>query len=221
MCFLFSYVNPDHEQAVRERFVARGLLEPWPRSRSPATFCPIPGIRARQQRGAGCLRAAGDGAAISTPGRPLPDACALRVMNPTAACQRGAGPSGGAYRVQRSGSGRDRRVHLAKLAGFDHILTLDIGGTSTDVALCPGAWCAIRRRPSAICRCVSACWTSRPSGRAAARAGGRRGRAARRAGERRGRSRRGDLRAGRTQITLSDANALLGRLDAGASWADA
>ena len=28
--------------------------------------------------------------------------------------------------------------HLAKLAGFDQIITLDMGGTSTDVALCPG-----------------------------------------------------------------------------------
>ena len=28
--------------------------------------------------------------------------------------------------------------HLARQAGFDHIITLDMGGTSTDVALCPG-----------------------------------------------------------------------------------
>jgi N-methylhydantoinase A len=29
-------------------------------------------------------------------------------------------------------------THVAKLAGFDHIITFDMGGTSTDVALCPG-----------------------------------------------------------------------------------
>ena len=38
--------------------------------------------------------------------------------------------------------------HLAKLAGFDQIITLDIGGTSTDVALCPGE--PIRRSEAEI-----------------------------------------------------------------------
>src|SRR5262249_3263323 len=28
--------------------------------------------------------------------------------------------------------------HLAALAGFDQVITLDMGGTSTDVSLCPG-----------------------------------------------------------------------------------
>src|SRR5690606_17618786 len=28
--------------------------------------------------------------------------------------------------------------YLAQLAGYDQIITLDMGGTSTDVALCPG-----------------------------------------------------------------------------------
>ncbi|MCB8944832.1 MAG: hydantoinase/oxoprolinase family protein [Ardenticatenaceae bacterium] len=54
------------------------------------------------------------------------------INSETAAAQAArtalSGPAGGVVGAQ----------YVAQLAGYDHIITFDMGGTSTDVALCPG-----------------------------------------------------------------------------------
>jgi len=105
--------------------------------------------------------------------------------------------------------------HIAKLAGYDHIITLDIGGTSTDVAICPGA--PVRRPESEIdglplrIRLLDI-ETIGAGGGSIARldAGG-----ALRVGPESAGSTPGPICYGRggTGITVSDANAVLGRLD--------
>jgi N-methylhydantoinase A len=106
--------------------------------------------------------------------------------------------------------------HIAKLAGYDHILTLDIGGTSTDVALCPGA--PVLRPESEIdglplrIRLLDI-ETVGAGGGSIARldAGG-----VLRVGPQSAGADPGPIVYGRggQQVTVSDANAVLGRLDA-------
>src|SRR5690606_35978028 len=105
--------------------------------------------------------------------------------------------------------------HIAELAGFDHIITFDMGGTSTDVALCPGA--PGRRAEAEIdglplrMRVIDI-ETIGAGGGSIARldAGG-----ALRVGPESAGADPGPIVYGRggDQITVSDANALLGRLD--------
>jgi N-methylhydantoinase A len=105
--------------------------------------------------------------------------------------------------------------HLAKKAGFDHIITLDMGGTSTDVALCPGD--LVRRPQSEIdglplrIRLLDI-ETVGAGGGSIARvdAGG-----ALRVGPESAGASPGPIIYGRggRQVTVSDANAVLGRLD--------
>ncbi|PJF27993.1 MAG: 5-oxoprolinase, partial [Phototrophicales bacterium] len=106
--------------------------------------------------------------------------------------------------------------HEARLAGFDHIITLDIGGTSTDVALCPGE--LILRPESQIdglplrTRMLDIETIGAGGGSLAwIDSGG-----ALRVGPASAGADPGPIVYGRggTQITVSDANALLGRLDA-------
>jgi N-methylhydantoinase A len=105
--------------------------------------------------------------------------------------------------------------HLAKLAGFDQIITLDIGGTSTDVALCPGE--PIRRSEAEIDGLplrmrILDIETVGAGGGSIARldSGG-----ALRVGPESAGADPGPIayRRGGTQVTVSDANAVLGRLD--------
>jgi N-methylhydantoinase A len=106
--------------------------------------------------------------------------------------------------------------HLARLAGFEQVITLDMGGTSTDVALCPGA--LIRRAESEIdglplrIRLLDI-ETVGAGGGSIARvdSGG-----ALRVGPESAGADPGPIvyRRGGDAITVSDANAVLGRLDA-------
>ena len=148
----------------------------------------------------------------------LPRAGALRVMKSDGGVVSAARARSQAVQTALSGpaAGVIGAFHLAKLAGFDHILTLDIGGTSTDVALCPGR---LVRHPQATIGDLPLrirlldIETIGAGGGSLARvdAGG-----ALRVGPESAGADPGPVIYGRggTQITVSDANALLGRLDA-------
>jgi N-methylhydantoinase A len=70
----------------------------------------------------------------------LPDDMPLRIMKSDGGVMRADRVHREALHTALSGpaAGVIGAFHLAKMAGFDRIITLDMGGTSTDVALCPG-----------------------------------------------------------------------------------
>ena len=215
---LYSYANPAHERAIRDRILARGLLDEaqislssdvlpefreYERASSVALDAYVRPVMARY------LRHLEDA---------LPHAGALRVMKSDGGVVSAARARSQAVQTALSGpaAGVIGAFHLATLAGFDHILTLDIGGTSTDVALCPRR---LVRHPQATIGDLPLrirlldIETIGAGGGSLARvdAGG-----ALRVGPESAGADPGPVIYGRggRQITVSDANALLGRLDA-------
>jgi N-methylhydantoinase A len=218
VCFLYSYVNPVHEQAVRARILERGLLQEW----QIALSCEVlPEFREYERAST---------VALDAYVRPvmsrylqqlednLPQPSSLRIMKSDGGIISARHARQQAIQTALSGpaAGVIGAFHIAKLAGFDHIITLDIGGTSTDVALCPGA--PVRRPESEIdglplrIRLLDI-ETIGAGGGSIARldAGG-----ALRVGPESAGADPGPMVYGRggQQITVSDANAVLGRLDA-------
>ena len=140
VCLLYSFVNPTHEQAIRQRILARGLLdegqialscEVLPEFREyerASTVALEATVRPVISRYLGSLEAA----------LPRPDA--LRVMKSDGGIISARNARERAILTALSGpaAGVIGAFHVAKLAGFEQIITLDMGGTSTDVALCPG-----------------------------------------------------------------------------------
>ena len=140
VCLLYSFVNPAHEQAIRRRILARGLLdegqialscEVLPEFREyerASTVALEATVRPVISRYLGSLEAA----------LPRPDA--LRVMKSDGGIISARNARERAILTALSGpaAGVIGAFHVAKLAGFEQIITLDMGGTSTDVALCPG-----------------------------------------------------------------------------------
>lgn len=217
VCFLYSYINPAHEQAVRDRILQRGLLEAWQVSLScevlpqfreyerASTVALDAYVRPVMSRYLNALEAA------------LPDESRLLVMKSDGGVVSAATASQQAIQTALSGpaAGVIGAFHLAQLAGYDHIITLDMGGTSTDVALCPGvpayrAETEIDGLPLRV-RVIDI-ETIGAGGGSIARldAGG-----ALRVGPESAGADPGPIVYGRggQQITVSDANALLGRLD--------
>ncbi len=218
VCFLYSFINPAHELAVRERILQRGLLADWQISLSCEV---LPEFREYERAST---------VALDAYVRPvmsrylqkledaLPDESPLLVMK-----SDGGVISAGAARqqaVQTALSGPAAGVigafYLAQLAGYDQIITLDMGGTSTDVALCPGmptrrAEAEIDGLPMRI-RMLDI-ETIGAGGGSIARldAGG-----ALRVGPESAGADPGPIIYGQggIQVTVSDANAVLGRLDA-------
>ncbi len=138
VCLLFSYVNPAHEQRVKERILARGIVdEEWqvvlssealPEFREyerASTIALEAYVRPLMSRYIGALEAA------------LPAAASLRIMKSDGGVMRASRVRQQAIHTALSGpaAGLMGAFHLAQAAGFDKIITLDMGGTSTDVAL--------------------------------------------------------------------------------------
>jgi N-methylhydantoinase A len=140
VCLLNSYVNPAHEQAIRERAVLRGLFAPEQIILSSDV---LPQFREYERASTATLEAYVRPAMSRYLGRlsaALPHGETLRMMKSDGGIFSAERARGAAIQTALSGpaAGVIGAFHLAKLAGFDHIITLDIGGTSTDVALCPG-----------------------------------------------------------------------------------
>jgi N-methylhydantoinase A len=139
VCFLFSFLNPTHERQVGERIAALGgdsapfvslscevLAEYREYERTSTTVinayvAPLMDrYLANLEQGLGAQRLQ----IMQSNGGVISAESARRQAARTAL----SGPAGGVV-----GS-----FELARMAGFEQIITFDMGGTSTDVSLCPG-----------------------------------------------------------------------------------
>src|SRR5438093_3941181 len=138
VCFLFSFLKPHHERAVadaaRRRSISTSVShEVLPKHRefertsttvANAYVAPVMGkylsLLEKGARAYGVKRLR----VMSSNGGSISPEAAGRLAIRTAL----SGPAGGVAGA----------FALAQSAGFERIITLDMGGTSTDVALCPG-----------------------------------------------------------------------------------
>ena len=219
VCLLFSYVNAEHEQRIRRRILERGIVaESWqvvlssdvlPEFREyerASTIALEAYVRPVMSRYIGELESA------------LPATTSLRIMKSDGGVMRAGRVRRQAIHTALSGpaAGVMGAFHLAAVAGYERIITLDMGGTSTDVALVAGepqprAESAIDGLPLRL-RMLDI-ETIGAGGGSIARvdAGGALRVGPESAGANPGPAVYG---LGGEQVTLSDANAILGRLDA-------
>ena len=135
ICLLHSYANPEHEIAVENALRASGVAYI---SRSSAL---LPEYREYERMST---------TAVNAYVLPLMHGYLERLEERSGMRVRIMGSAGGALPVEQA---RREPVHtilsgpaggvagalaVARAAGFDNILTFDMGGTSTDVSLCPG-----------------------------------------------------------------------------------
>jgi N-methylhydantoinase A len=219
VCFLFSYVNAKHEQRVKARILERGIVgESWQVALSSevlpefreyeraSTIALEAYVRPIMSRYIGELEAA------------LPADTSLRIMKSDGGVMRAGRVRRGAIHTALSGpaAGVMGAFHLARTAGFDRIITLDMGGTSTDVALIAGQpeprpESAIDGLPTRVRRLDIETIGAGGGSLARVDAGG-----ALRVGPESAGANPGPVvyGLGGEGVTLSDANAILGRLDA-------
>lgn len=143
VCLLFSYLNPAHEQAIARAARRRGFavslssdIAPEPRefertTTTVANAFVAPVMAAYLGRLAGELTESGtvslrimqsDGGALSA------EEASVRAIKTVL-----SGPAGGVV----------ASAYVGKRAGFPHLLTFDMGGTSTDVALILDGECPV------------------------------------------------------------------------------
>ena len=219
VCLLFSYINPAHEQRVKARILGRGILsEGWQVALSSEV---LPEFREYERASTIALEAYVRPVVSRYVGEleaALGSETSLRIMKSDGGVMRASRARQGAIHTALSGpaAGVMGAFHLAKMAGFDKIITLDMGGTSTDVALIAGLpeprpESAIDGLPTRV-RMLDI-ETIGAGGGSLARidAGG-----ALRVGPESSGAKPGPVvyGLGGEQVTLSDANAMLGRLDA-------
>lgn len=137
--FLHSYANPDHERKVADLLVERGFFV-------SASHDVLPEHREYERASTTALNAYVspimqrylDRLSRATRARGFAD---LRVMQSSGGVTDAA--HAGKYGVHTILSGPAGGVvgafKVAAACGYDHIITLDMGGTSTDVSLVPGA----------------------------------------------------------------------------------
>jgi N-methylhydantoinase A len=138
VCFLFSFLRPDHERVVaaasrRRRIPTSVSHEVLPEHRefertsttvANAYVAPVmERYLSRLEKGVGGHGVQRLRVMSSNGGSVSPKAAGKLAIRTTL-----SGPAGGVAGA----------FALAQSAGFDRIITVDMGGTSTDVALCPG-----------------------------------------------------------------------------------
>ena len=147
VCFLFAYVNPQNEQIVAKRLARLGIPvscshEVLPEYREYARFSTTVAnayIRPTLERHLSTL----------TDSQQFP--AAFRLMLSNGGCmsarvfQRSLQAENLLYKGESAGirtvlsgpaGGVIGAYHVAKTAGYDQVVTFDMGGTSTDVSLC-------------------------------------------------------------------------------------
>ncbi len=140
VCLLHSYANPVHEQRVKERILERGMLEEWQVALSSEV---LPQFREYERASTVALEAYVRPVMsryLERLEERLPEACLLRMMKSDGGVMSGRRARRQAVHTALSGpaAGVIGGFFLAQRAGYDQVITMDIGGTSTDVALCPG-----------------------------------------------------------------------------------
>jgi N-methylhydantoinase A len=219
VCFLYSYLNPTHEHAVRARILARRLLAEDQIALSSEV---LPEFREVERASTVALEAYVRPVIsryLHHLENELPAGTTLRVIKSDGGLMSARRARRQAVHTALSGpaAGAIGGFALAQLAGYDHAITIDMGGTSTDVGLCPGR--LVRRAESEIgglplrTRLLDI-ETIGAGGGSIARldAGG-----ALLVGPQSAGADPGPIVYGQggQQVTVTDANTLLGRLDAG------
>jgi len=141
VCFLFSFLDPGHERLVRDAARRRGLP-------CSASFEVLPEHREYERASTTVVNAyvapvverylgrLSEGLASRSASAPR-----LRVMQSNGGSAGAREAAALAVRTVLSGpaGGVAGAFRIARDAGFDRVITLDMGGTSTDVCLCDGA----------------------------------------------------------------------------------
>lgn len=139
VCLLYSYINPDHERLIQQRAVERGLFS----AEQVALSCDVlPEFREYERASTVALEAYVRPVMARYVGevrRALPAKTGLRIMRSDGGVIGVERVSKQAIQTALSGpaAGVIGAFSVAQSAGFDQIITLDMGGTSTDVAICP------------------------------------------------------------------------------------
>lgn len=141
VCLLYSFVDGTHEKRIRQALVATGAYENWQIALSHEV---LPEFREYERASTTVLEAYVRPKMVNYVRQlraHLPTSTTLHLM-------KSDGGLLGATRIHEAAAhtvlsgpaaGVIGALHLAKLAGYERIITLDMGGTSTDVALCAGA----------------------------------------------------------------------------------
>ena len=219
VCLLFSYVNDEHERQIKQRIIKRGAVKyEWQIVLSSQV---LPEFREYERASTVALEAFVRPVMTRYIGQletDLPKRTSLRIMKSDGGVMRAGRVREQAIHTALSGpaAGVMGAFQVARAAGYDRIITLDMGGTSTDVALIAGRpqprpESSIDGLPMRI-RMLDI-ETIGAGGGSIARmdAGGALRVGPESAGANPGPAIYGQ---GGTQVTLSDANAVLGRLDA-------
>ena len=141
VCLLFSYVDDRHEQRIKARIIERGIVEDdWQIVLSSEV---LPEFREYERTSTVALEAYVRPVMSRYIGRleaELPAEISLRIMKSDGGVMRASRVRQQAIKTALSGpaAGVMGAFHVAKSAGYDQIITLDMGGTSTDVALIAG-----------------------------------------------------------------------------------
>ena len=140
VCFLFSFLRPEHERRVREAIAARFQNEP---PIHISLSCEILPQFREYERASTTVINAYIAPLMSRYLSRLEKRLGprrLSIMQSSGGIISAAAASKEAARTVLSGpaGGVVGARYVAGLAGFDNIITFDMGGTSTDVALCPG-----------------------------------------------------------------------------------
>lgn len=141
VCFLFSYVNPVHEQMVKQRIVESGIVsDNW---RVVLSSEALPEFREYERASTVALEAYVRPVMSRYIGQleaELPASASLRIMKSDGGVMQARRVRQQAIHTALSGpaAGVMGAFHVAKSAGYRQIITLDMGGTSTDVSLVAG-----------------------------------------------------------------------------------
>lgn len=141
VCLLFSYVNPGHERRIKELILARGFVEPWQVVLSSEV---LPEFREYERASTVALEAYVRPTVhhyLSKLHDSLPDEADLWMMRSDGGVLHAENIREQAIHTALSGpaAGVIGAHFVAQRAGFEKIITLDMGGTSTDVSLCDGS----------------------------------------------------------------------------------
>ncbi len=138
---LFSYVNPVHEQQIKEQILKMGIVDnDWQVVLSSDV---LPEFREYERTSTIALESYVRpimSTYITELEEKLPKETSLRIMKSDGGVMRANRVREQAINTALSGpaAGVMGAFHVSKLAGYDQIITLDMGGTSTDVALIAG-----------------------------------------------------------------------------------